>query len=185
MKKKIIFSGIAVVIVVAILGFIYFQGIRSEEKEVLKRLENHPELVQNYHKIQEYKTKIQQDPKSEPGYLVSIAFEWKSIGDLSGDSYFYEKSLEAYQQGAQKFGSQSIPFFWNGGKVAELLHRYDVAEFNYREAIRIGPTYNESYRYLAELYDYKLNKPTNDVLNIYKEGLKATNNDSSIFLDEC
>lgn len=58
MKKKIIFSGIAVVIVVAVLVFVFFKGAASEEKQVMKHLENHPELVQNYRKIQEYETKI-------------------------------------------------------------------------------------------------------------------------------
>lgn len=185
MKKKIIFSGIAVVIVVAVLVFVFFKGAASEEKQVMKHLENHPELVQNYRKIQEYETKIKQDPKNKIGYLVSIGFEWKSLGDLSGDKYFYEKSLETYQNGAEQYGSQSVPFFWNAGKVAEILQRYDVAEFNYREAIRIGPSYNEAHRYLADLYDYKLNKPTNEVLNVYKQGLKDTNNDVSLFSEEC
>ncbi len=185
MKKKFAIS--LIVIGFVLIGSIFFlrSFFVSEEKQVFSILANHPELVTNYEKIKELREKLKENPQNEVGYLVSIGFEWKSLGDLTKNPYFYEKALLVYAEGVQKYGPGNIAFYWNAGKVAEALGKYDVAEFHYREAIRISPTYYESHQNLADLYDYKLKKSVPEVIEIYKNGLQSTSNSTDLFLGQC
>jgi tetratricopeptide (TPR) repeat protein len=187
MKKKILI----VALVLAVLGggvYWYMNSSGSsqnDEKIVLSKIEGKSDLMGYYQKVKELQAKLAADPKNEVGYWVSIAFEWKSMGDMSGDQYFYGKAMELYKQGIAKYGNTNIPFYWNAGKVSELMNNFSEAEYYYREAIRVAPTDKEAYQNLADLYQFKLKKSTDDVLKIYEEGLKATNSEASLFLNHC
>lgn len=186
MKKKIIIFLATLLILGG--GYYYFRnnsGSGNDEKLVLSKIEGKPILVEDYKKLKELEGKLANDPKNEVGYWISIAFEWKSMGDMSGDQYFYGKAMELYKKGIAKYGNTNIPFYWNAGKVSELMNNFDEAEYYYREAIRVAPTDKEAYQNLADLYQFKLKKPIEEVLKIYQEGLKATNNEASLFLSHC
>lgn len=185
-KKSILISSILAGIVLLFVGYHFFQlSHQDEEKTVMQKLSSKPELVQNYKKIQELEAKRKADPSKDAGFIVSIGFEWKSLGDLTQDPYFYEKALALYNEGIQKYGSTNIAYYWNAGKVAEALKRFDQAEFDYREAIRISPAYNQSYHNLAELYIYQMKKDDKDILSVFAEGLKGTSGDASLYLSQC
>ncbi len=148
-------------------------------------LKGNPAALQQYGRVKEWTEKTEQNQYKDAGFLVSLAFEWKSLGDLTQNHLYHEKALEVYKIGINKFGEKNVPFYWNAGKVAEILEYYDQAEFFYTEAIRVAPAYSESYRYLAELYEYKLKKDENTIREVFDKGLIATHGESSLYIENC
>ena len=187
MKKKFIIVIAGILVVGGALFFFKQKGFLGgdDESVVLKKIEGNKILLEDYANLKKLEGKLASDPKNEVGYLVSIAFEWKSMGDVSGDQYFYTKAMEIYKKGIAKYGNTNIPFYWNAGKVSELMQNYAESEYYYREAIRVAPTDNEAYKNLADLYQFKLKKTNDEVLKVYTDGLKATNNEASLFLNHC
>lgn len=186
--KKIIWWSILGVILVAVLAIVGLWVLFPEKKEawvVQKKLQGNQEWIEIYKRVQNVRQKIQETPENEVALLVNEAFEWKTLGDLTRDNYFYQKALDTYKEGIEKSEGKNIAFYWNAGKVAENMNDFAMAESMYREAIRISPSYNESYRYLAELYILKMKKSDQEVLQVYADGLKGTSGDASIFLEQC
>lgn len=186
--KKIILSsvfglvGVAVVLAAAVY-FLFPKKI--EQWTVQRKLQGNQEWMEVYKRVQAVEEKIKNKPEDEIALLVNVAFEWKTLGDLTKDVYFYQKALDVYKQGIEKSAGKNIAFYWNAGKVAENMNDFVTAEALYQEAIRVSPGYNESYRYLAELYILKMKKSDQEVLQVYADGLKGTDGDANIFLDQC
>lgn len=187
MKKKILW-GIFIFVGILILagvgaGMMYRD--RIEEWRIRKELRGNATALEIVDRAEEWRAKNKKANSSDIAALINEAFEWKSLADITQNPKYYRKALEVYKVGIQKFGQQNVPFYWNAGKVAEALQEYTQAEFYYRESIRIAPAYNEPYRYLADLYEYKLKKTDNEVLQVYADGLKATTGDAAIYLEQC
>lgn len=188
MKKKHVFGWVGGVIVLLVVtaaaGYFLFPA-RVENFEVEKKLQGNAEQLGIYHQIQEYEQKIKNKPEDEVPLLVSIGFDWKSLGDLTKDNFFYAKALEAYQKGIDKSEGKNIAFYWNAGKVAELMGNFTLAENYYKQAIQIAPSYGETYNYLADLYIHRLNKSQDEILAVYTDGLKGTGGDANVYLSQC
>lgn len=187
MNKKIFFI-VAIIFGVIVIG----GGVASqtffkapiENFKVERKLEGNKQGLDLYSELKGIEKKNVEKNYTDPGLILALAFEWKSLGEVTKDSYFFEKSLEIYKMGIEKFPG-NVTFYWNAGKVAELVQDYGQAEFFYKEAIRVAPTYNEPYHFLAELYEYRMKKNPEDVFQVYVDGLKVIQNDSSLFLAEC
>jgi len=184
-KKNLIVLILGSVLIVAGVGIGIFYQDAIENWKIQKELSGQPELLQQFEKIKELQKKSEDAQHNNAGYLVTLGFEWKSLGDITQNKVYYEKALEVYKKGIEKFGEKNVPFYWNGGKVAETLGDYSQAEALYKESIRVAPSYSEPHRYLAELYEYKMKKTDNEVLTVFSDGLKATNGEANIYLDQC
>lgn len=156
-----------------------------EDWRIANKLEGNAEALKIFRQMQELRQKSEEKNHDEAGLLVSLAFEWKSLGEVTQDNFYFQKALEVYKIGIDKFGTKNVPFYWNGGKVAELMGDYTQAEYLYKEAIRIAPVYPEAHLFLTELYQYKLNKSPVEVLAAYAEGLKATQGEANVYLSQC
>lgn len=186
MKKKYFFVGGVLLVLLLLGGGIFFSYKSSfEEKKILSELQGKPELLKTYDRVKELEKKNKENNSSDIAGLINLGFEWKSLGDATENPFYYKKALEVYKIGIKNFGDKNVPFYWNAGKVAQTLQDYSLAEFYFREAIRIAPSYNESYLYLAELYEYKMKKPDTEVLKVLGEGLTITRGDASLYLEQC
>jgi len=179
-KKVKIISVIIVVLLVAVITVISLVWGRNQDNQVLRRIKNDQKLVEIYNKIKDYQTKPQ-----EADILIAEGFNWKSLAELTKDQYFFKQALFVYDLGAQKFGEQNVLFYWNAGKVAESMGRFDLAENYYKEALRIAPSYADGYQNLADLYQYKFKKDPAEIVKIYDDGLKASTGNAALFLNKC
>lgn len=180
-RKKLL---LLIVIFLGILGLVFFglwqRGILdNSDKKLLKLIQDKPELVALFDKVQTTKAAIVKDPEKASLYF-DLGLYWKSIGELGGGDPFFQKSLEAYEAGIEKFGQKNILFYLNGGKLAERLADYAKAEFYFKKAIEISSADESGYLYLVDLYSYKLGKSKAEILKIFEEGIKKMVNPISL-----
>jgi tetratricopeptide (TPR) repeat protein len=183
-KKKVIV--IVVILIIAALGVgaaVYY--FSSFDYQVKKRLGGKSELLAKYEKIKTAENKNKAEGKVDLGRLFLIGMEWKGLGDLTKDKFFYTKALETYQSGMETFGEKNVLLFWNAGRVAESLEDYNLAESYYKKSIEITAGYDDPYRNLAEMYQYKMKKSPAEILAVYDAGLKAGMGSADLFLDKC
>lgn len=176
-KKKIILISIVAVIFLAAVFFIIWQkGFwGNSDGRLFKLIQDKPDLVGIFNKVQEAKAAIAKDPENA-GFYFNLGLGWKSIGELGGGTPFFQKALEVYEAGIEKFGQKNILFYLNGGKLAERLEDYEKAEKYYKKAIEISSADENGYLYLVDLYSYKMNKSKEDVLKVFEEGQKKMMN---------
>lgn len=155
-----------------VILFAFWQkGILGGEKYLFKKIQDRPDLVVVFGKAQKAKEKIAKDPEKSSAYL-DLGFYWKSIGELGGGEPFFKESLKSYERGIKKFGQKNILFYLNGGKLAERLENFDKAERYYKKAMEISSADESGYLYLVDLYSYKMNRPKDEVLKIFEDGIK-------------
>jgi tetratricopeptide (TPR) repeat protein len=149
----------------------YFGFIGSGDRYLYRAIQNRPDLVAIFNDTKIQEAKIKASPE-KAGIYLTLALDWKSLGDLSGTGAFYKKSLAVYEDVIKKFGTKNILFYLNAGKVAELVPDFGKAETYYKKAIEISPGDDSGYTDLAELYDYKLHKTKEEVVAVYTQGAK-------------
>lgn len=180
-KKKyfIIFGGLIIVAVI-VLGGLWQQGIiGTRERLLFNKIKDRPDLVAIFDKVKKTEEEIVKNPDQASLYF-DLGLHWKSIGELGGGEPFFQKSLETYEKGIEKFGQKNILFYLNGGKLAERLEDYNKAEQYYRKAIEISSADESGYLYLVDLYSYQMKKTEEDVLKIFEEGQKRMMNSISL-----
>lgn len=170
-KNKTIFGiavGVFILLVAAGLApFLWGGGLFGYgERGLFEKIKDKPELVAIYNKAKEREAQIRKESDKASLYLA-LALDYKSIGELSGIAVFFEKSLKVYEEGIEKFGSKNILFYLNGGNLAERLGDYDKAERYFKKAIEISSADESGYMELAELYEYKMKKSKEEILNIF------------------
>lgn len=169
-RNKIIGAGICLLTLLIILGLWQKGVFENSDKRLFKLIQNKPELVELFNKAQEIRAEIEKEPEKASLYL-NLGLRWKSIAELGGGEPFFQKSLEAYEAGIEKFGQKNILFYLNGGKLAEHLNNFKKAEQYYKKAIEISSADESGYLYLADLYIYKMNKSKEDVLRALESGM--------------
>lgn len=171
MKKILVVGGLAILFGLLMAGLWQQGWLGNSEKRLFNQIKDKPELVALFEKIQKTKADIKNEPEKVSLYF-DLGFYWKSIAELGGGEPFFKKSLKAYELGIEKFGQKNILFYLNGGKLAERLEYLDKAERYYKKAIEISSADESGYLYLVDLYSYKMNKPKDEVLKIFEDGIK-------------
>lgn len=183
---------IGLIIVVALLvGGGVFVSYRTrtanarEEQTVLQKIGDKKELLEIYDKVKRAQTVLQnpKDESEEVGNLLSLGNNWKALAELTKDDYFYSRALAAFEEGIRKFGHKNVIFYWNGGGLAENHGDFALAEHDYKESIRIAPTYGEGYIKLAELYRFRMKKSQDEVEAVYKQGRNANPGNGPLLLE--
>lgn len=160
-------AGIVILAGAGFLPFLWGRGLFGYgDRGLLTQIKDRPELVAVYNKAKEREAQIKKEPEKVSLYLA-LAMDFKSIGELSGIKEFFEKSLSVYEEGIKKFGDKNIIFYLNGGNLAERLENYDKAEEYFKKAIEISSADESGYIELAELYEYKMKKSKEEILNIF------------------
>lgn len=175
-RNKII--ALVVILIVIVGGIFIYRGRTAkarEERTVLQKIGDKPELLEIYGKVKRAEAILEhpKDENEEVGNLLSLGNNWKALAELTKDDYFYSKALAVFQESIRKFGYKNVIFYWNGGGLAENHGDYVLAEHYYQESIRLAPTYGEGYIKLAELYRFRLHKIEDEVEAVYRQGRKA------------
>ncbi|MCX6779086.1 MAG: hypothetical protein NTU97_02550, partial [Candidatus Magasanikbacteria bacterium] len=98
-KIKIIIAIVIVLVAVVAVAWYFLRGRENQDMEVNKRIKGEPRLVEIYNKVKDYQSKPQ-----DAENLIAEGFNWKSLGELTQDQYFFQKALGIYELGIQKFG---------------------------------------------------------------------------------
>lgn len=112
-----------------------------------------------------------------PAPFVRAALEWKTIGeaivaqDPRSKKYALRQALHYYELAIEKFGETNAMLFGSVGDVYKSLEEYEEAEKYYTQAIQLEPGNPLHYTKLAELYQYRLQKPPEEVLAVYARAL--------------
>lgn len=183
MKKNIIIIVIILIIIAVVVGVSYNRS--TDEYKIKQKLGDNQELLAKYEKIKSLEEKSKKDEEVDVGRLFVIGMEWKGLGDLTKDKFFYQKSLEVYQAGIEAFGDKNVLVYWNAGKSAEYLEDYELAESYYRKSIEITPSYDDPYKNLADLYKYFMKKSSGEIIALYDQGIEATMGSANLFLEKC
>lgn len=169
-RNKIIIIGVGLLTLLIILG-LWQKGIfENSDKKLFKLIQGKPNLEEIFYEAQGVEAQIEKEPENASLYLT-LGLRWKSIAELGGGEPFFQKSLETYEMGIEKFGQQNILFYLNGGKLAERLNNFEKAEQYYKKAIEISSADESGYLYLADLYSYKMNKSKEEVLRALEGGM--------------
>ncbi|OGH69489.1 MAG: hypothetical protein A3C90_00010 [Candidatus Magasanikbacteria bacterium RIFCSPHIGHO2_02_FULL_51_14] len=174
MKKRKFFFGAAVLI--AISGLWYFGVFDGEEQRMFALIEDQPAMAELWTKANSTEEQIQKEPENVTLY-IDAGLDWKSIAEqMEGEEEdrlaFFQKSLEAYERGIEKFGQKNILFYLNAGNVAQRMGDYAKAETYYKKAIAIAPADEMAYLALTDMYHFKLGKPKEDILPLFEAGIE-------------
>jgi len=171
-KNKGIIIGIAILILAG--GIFYFYGGKSEEINLVDTLPelrvSNPEWGEFIDKIEEWETKVAEDPERNQSYL-SLGMAWKSLGDRSNDMLHYKEALKAFEVGNSKTVGGSSLYLVNAGNMAKTLKDYPLAEEYYKKAIEAAPGDVDIYIRLADFYKYQLKKDKSFIIE-FLEGSK-------------
>ena len=173
-KKKTI---IILVILIIINGGWYFytswNSVSIPELDNLKK--EQPELAVYIDDILVWEKNLKEDENNLVVYS-SLGFAWKSLADRTLEPKHYQRALEVYQQGIEKSQRKNSTLIMNAGNMAKYLEDYELAADYYQEAISLAPGESSYYISLAELYEFQLKKPKEEVLAVYDEALKRVMN---------
>lgn len=171
-KRKFI-AGLVLALVVGLAAGLAWRAgwLDAGEGNLLPLIQDRQELVEIFNKAKAREKEIGQDPDKPESY-INLGLDWKSIGELSEQEVFFQKSLAVYEAGIKRFGEKNILFYLNAGKVAERLRDYAKAEAYYKKAIEISSADENGYLYLVDLYGYKMKKSKEDILEVFAEGEK-------------
>jgi len=179
MSKKFLFYILLFIVLIGICFCVWFYFFSQKEPVVPSLFSLPPSspseqrLVEVYEKALEYEDNINQDSENWQNYL-NAAINWKILGDATKQEEYYQRADEIYQKASDKSGETNYLLFTNWGDLVKLLGDFDRAEQYYKTAIEISPVREQPYLHLAELYEYNLKKDSEEVIQVYTQGLIAT-----------
>ena len=137
-------------------------------------LEKYPNLFEYTEKVKLYNQKIIEDPFDVENYLT-LGLQWKGIADRVDEiekNKYYQQALDVYLDGINITQRKNSISLYNAGKMNEFLKQYAEAEDYYKEAISIDPGNGLWYITLADLYQYKMQKTSEEIIEIYDWGIE-------------
>lgn len=179
MIKKTFFLILAILIIAA--GGWYFYTRNNEQSNLEKLKQQYPELVVYVDEVTKAQESLNQNKEEIENY-TTLGLDWKTLADWSmkagAENYkdYYREALKTYQAGIEKSLRRNTLLMANAASMAKYLEDYKLAEDYYKEAISVSPGDESYYIYLAELYEYQMAKPKEEILAIYDEGLKRVLN---------
>lgn len=179
MIKKIFFLILAILIITA--GGWYFFA-RDKERSGLENLkQQYPDLAVYVDDVIKAQASLDRNKDEIENYVI-LGLNWKTLADWSQknnpENYkdYYREALKTYQAGIEKSLRRNTLLMANAASMAKYLEDYKLAEDYYKEAISVAPGDESYYISLAELYEYQMAKPKEEILAVYDEGLKRVLN---------
>lgn len=139
------------------------------------------ELAGIYQTALELEEKIKEDSENWQYYL-SLALQWKLLGDVTNNEIYHKRADWVYETAALVFGKTNYVLYVNWGDIAKALGEFDRAKEYYTIAIEISPARKQPYLHLAELFEYNLDKDSEEVAQVYAQGLIATGRDIALLV---
>lgn len=171
MSKKII----ATIILVAVLligSLAYFFTRPKTEFDRLGKLKKlHPEWAVYVDDLVAETKKYNDGTNTRESYLA-IAMAWKTLADRTKNPEQYREALSIYEAGIATSEGKDFLMYDNAGSMAIYLGDYTLAETYYKKAIELSPGTAGLYEKLAELYEYKLKKPSAEIIALYDAAIK-------------
>lgn len=177
MNKKIIITILALLLAIFLGWYLYYNNLKDDAINLEKLKQEQPQLTTYIDDVIEAAKKLNEDDVVVSNYLV-LGLAWKSLADrikdLKIENYksYYKQALDIYDKGIDLTGRRNTLFMVNAGNMAKYLEDYELTEDYYKEAITVAPGDVSYYVLLAELYENKMNKSTEDIVAVYDEGMK-------------
>lgn len=157
-------------VVASLLVLIVTRGTNLEQKlSTIK--EQQPDLVSYVESVTQRMQEVKADPNNKE-LIVSLGMAWKSLADRTGELDFYREALVVYERGNELSDGKDMLFLTNAGNMAVYLGDYTLAEKYYKEAIQSSPGTVALYEKLIELYEFKMNKPHEEIMVVFEEAEK-------------
>jgi len=177
-KTHKVIVGIAVIAAVALGSYGAYQTYKTHEARVALRVEREdaerlradPKTKDAY-ALLEKDLKVLADAPDRVGPKFDVALDWKTLGGITGEAKYYERSVALYDEIAGILGHKSYVPYLNAGNVYRLLKKFDIADARYAQAKTIAPGEPAIYLAIAEMYRYELLKPSEEVLAVYREAM--------------
>jgi len=136
----------------------------------LVRLLTTPELQAQYVKARAFERSPGDAMKRFDEY-TGAGFNWKSLGDATGEVEFYRRALRVYER--QVKGTQgrfSLPYI-NIATITRDIGQPELAEQMYRKALEVDPGDSTIYLALIDLMRVDLRKSPDEVLRQYDKSI--------------
>lgn len=168
-------SRLARLAVIAVLGVgvlavgAYYARAALIERSLVRLLTT-PELLQQYAKARAFE-RSPGDPMKRFDEYTGAGFNWKSLGDATGEEEFYRRALRVYER--QVKGTQgrfSLPYI-NIATIARDTGKPELAEQMYRKALEVDPGDSTIYLALIDLMRVDLRKTPDEVLRQYDQSI--------------
>lgn len=105
------------------------------------------------------------------GYFIKMGFSWKSIADVTKEEQDYQYAIEAYRKAENLAAQGNILPINNIGVIYESLGKYNLAEAEYLKALAISPVEFDTNKRLFDLYRYKLDKDSVEIIALLDKAL--------------
>jgi tetratricopeptide (TPR) repeat protein len=183
MKKKLVYSGILVIILLVIFAWFYFKNnsnignVDWTNSEVVFNIAI-PEDFEA-HQIERLQEKIATAKKAyteEP----DDNYTWVIVADAYKFARDYERAILAYEKSLVMQPDDVISVINLGTIYEKYQIDYNKAEEYYSRAISIFPQMPDLYDRLAKLYWQRMDR-IEDAETIYLQGLEATDQNSEVY----
>lgn len=164
-------------IVVALIG-VHMVNL-GEKNHAMASIEDNQEL-QTIHERAEKREK-ELDPNSGSGELYNaVLFDWKSLGDVTGQSYFYKRALKVARK-AEKAGlAKSSLFATNTANIHKALGEFDDAQAYYELAIGLAPGDASIWEAYLDLHINWKKSSTQEIVTIFDRALSTLINKTTV-----
>lgn len=180
MNKKSIILVVLVVILVAAAGIGYWLklGVKTPKKDTTNDL-----IIKDNRLSEAQLTQIKSDFETQKGSIAKDQNDfnaWISMGLLKKSVNDFEGARDAWIKAGEIRPTNSLSFANLGDLYSNFLNQPQEAEKVLLIAQKNDPSWAQVYTTLADLYRFKLSNKQVEAESILLEGLKNTNNDSSI-----
>lgn len=182
MKTRFLLIISGVIALIGITSAIVWR--QSGDRPLQRAITGNAELLKLFSEAKTAEAEIAADPEKVRRYF-DAGLAWKSIGELATTTSplpYFRRSLAVYEKGIVKYGEQNILFYLNAAKLAERLEDFSKAERYFRKAIEISPADESSYLALAEMLDYRLHRPKEQVVAVLNSGLNKMLNPTPLII---
>ncbi|MEK7516455.1 MAG: tetratricopeptide repeat protein [Patescibacteria group bacterium] len=161
---------IGIVLAAAVVVGGSFAARAALREQALQRSLTTPELREQYAKARAFE-RSPGDPMKRFDEYTGAGFNWKSLGDATGEEEFYRRAIRVYER--QVLGSRgrfSLPYL-NIATIVRDLGEPERAEQMYRKALEVDPGDSVIYLALIELMRVDLRKSPDEVLLQYDRSI--------------
>lgn len=127
-----------------------------------------------------YEEKISANSDNYDDYNKA-GFAWKSLGEYTKDERFFNRSAEIYMFAGKKFKAMAIyQPYQNAANVYITLKKYSQAEDALKKGINLAKEVGFLYVSLADLYEYQMNKTSDEIIAVYVSALSEKINQPDV-----
>ncbi len=156
------------VVVIAAIGW-YAKGAINKKK-ALDSIAGQTDLVEWYERALTREQQILQEPSNFEFYNGAF-FNWKTLGDATGEKYFYEKALKVVNKAQKQEESRSALFYVNAANIHITLGEFKKADELYAEAVALNPGDERMWIPYLNLWQQWEEKTPQEVIELYDKAL--------------